>query len=489
MNIRRFFYKSRELTRHFNTTGAILLFLLLSQSSCKKFLEIDAPKDQLATENVFLLNETAIAAMTSIYSAMVNAGQVSPSTLARYTGTSADELANNNNGQDFVLMYRNDNLATGGLTSAYWEKSYNLIFQANAVYEGCEVSNALDPDIKKQLMAEARFIRAYWFFNLLNLFGDMPLTLTTDYKINSALLRMDVATVNSQIISDLLYAKANLNERYVNANSFSTSDDRIRPNKATASALLSRVYLYSKRYLEAEVEASNIIEKTDMYSLPGLDDVFLKNSKETIWALTPTTPNTRNTPEGADFVISSTPFTSAQPTLTDQLRNAFDSTDLRKDKWIGIYKDITIVPNVDHYYPHKYKITTGQTINEYSILFRLAEQFLIRAEARAQQNDLSGAIADLDALRQRAYNPFIATDATSGKDALLTFILNERRLELFSEQGHRWFDLKRTSTIDAIMSAQALVKNAIWKSPKQLWPIPQFEILNNSKITQNESYN
>jgi starch-binding outer membrane protein, SusD/RagB family len=464
----------------------VIVVLLVGQG-CKKFLEIAPPKDQLATGNVFLLNETAIASMTSIYSAMIN-GPTSPSRLALFAGISSDEFTNNNTGQLFVLMYRNNNLTKGDITAGYWTKAYNLIYQSNAVYEGCEKSQSLNPDVKKQLMAEARFVRAYCFFYLVNLYGNVPLASNTDYTINRTLPRGDVGTVYNQIIADLQYAKENLNAGYVKPNSIATGDDRIRPNKASASALLARVFLYTKQYPQAETEATTIIVQNSTYTLPGLEDAFVKSSKEIIWALTPTTPNTINTPEGFDFIILSKPSISAQPTITDQLLNAYDTSDHRKIKWIGKFTDVSATPNVEHYFPNKYKISTGVTIAEYSIIFRLGEQYLIRSEARARQNNLNGAIADLDVVRQRAHSPFLNTNPATAKDALIPLILQERRLELFSEQGHRWLDLKRTGTIDAVMSEQATIKNSTWNSPKQLWPIPQSEILANPNITQNESY-
>lgn len=467
----------------------ILLFIFTGQG-CSKFLDIAPPKDQLSTGSVFQLNETAIGAMSSVYAAMINSIELHPARLAVLTGLSSDELVVNSSDQDQIGMYRNDLLATNSYSTDLWTKAYNVIFQANAVYESCVPATLLTADVKKQLMAEARFARAYWFFYLVNLYGDLPLTTTSDYKINSTLPRSPVAAVYEQILADLEYAKDNLNAGYLKSDLLIIGDDRIRPNKAVASALLARLYFYLKRYAEAEAEASSIITQTATYSLPSLDDAFLMNSKETIWALTPTTPGPGNTPEGAEFVVTTSPSTTSQTTISNSLINTFDSSDQRKNHWIGKFTDASVTPNVDYYYPNKYKIKTATAITEYSILFRLGEQYLIRAEARAHQNNLSGAIADIDMIRQRAGITLVANSNPGiAKDALIALILKERQLELFTELGHRWLDLKRTGTIDAVMVPATASKGGTWNSLKQLWPLPQTEILNNPNIKQNESYN
>lgn len=468
----------------------LILLAVFSGHGCNKFLDIDPPKDQLATESVFNLNETAIASMTSIYSSMINATEISPSRIPFLTGLSGDEFKNNSTALDGILVYQNDILPTNSYTTSLWTKAYNLIILTNKVFEGCEASNALDPDVRRQLMGEARFVRAYWFFYLINLYGNIPLTLSSDYKINSNLTRTATSTVYDQIVADLKYAKDNLNAGYVMPNTITTADDRIRPNKATATALLARVYLYTKKYVDAEEQATSIINQSNTYGLPSLDVAFLKNSKETIWAITPTTPNTRNTPEGADFILIDKPSNLGQPSVSESLQSTFDSSDQRKNKWIGKFTDVNATPNVDYYYAYKYKIKTSATINEYSIIFRLAEQYLIRAEARAQQNNLAGAIADVDMIRQRAGILLIAnTNPNISKNDLISSILKERQRELFAEQGHQWLDLKRTGTVDAVMVPATAKKGGTWNTLRQLWPIPQTEILNNPNIKQNPGYN
>jgi starch-binding outer membrane protein, SusD/RagB family len=469
----------------------IILAIAAPLSSCKKFLELNPPKDQLVTESVFVLNETATSAMTSIYATMMNITDVYPSRLAIATGLSSDELINNSANGEIIQIYRN-NISSNNTayTARIWNKGFNIIYQANAVFEGCTKSIQLDVDVKKQLLAEARFIRAYWNFYLVNLFGEIPIVTTIDYNTNALISKNGVDKVYELIISDLLYAKSNLNAGYVNATSFVTGDDRIRPNKAAAASLLARVYLYRNKFAEAETESTFVIDQTTIYNLTNIDDVFKMNSQETIWALTPTPPNQRNTSEGADFILTNKPSSGGIPTLSDLLLNEFTNGDNRKNSWVGKYTDNTVTPNKDYFYPFKYKIKTGNAISEYSIILRLAEQYLIRAESRAKLNKVSEAAADLDMIRLRAgLNSITTIYPTLTQDQIIDATVKERQLELFTEQGHRWLDLKRLNLVNKVMSTVTPLKGGTWNAEKQLWPIPLTELLNNPNLKQNPGYN
>lgn len=111
--------------------------------------------------------------------------------------------------------------------------------------------------------------------------------------------------------------------------------------------------------------------------------------------------------------------------------------------------------------------------------------YLIRAEARARQENTGGAQADLNMVRARAGLP--ATTAGT-RDALIGAVTAERRVELFTECGNRFFDLKRTGTIDAVMTVAAQQKGTTWKSYMSLWPINPDDIILNTNLTPNPGY-
>lgn len=461
-----------------------ILIILLFNTACRKYLEIDPPKSQILTPVVFSTNETATAAMFNVYNQMLNSA-INPYFLSSYTGISGDELTNYSVARQAI--YRNAISPNDGSIGAVWNLGFNAIYQANSVYDGCQSSTDLHPDVKKQLMAEALFIRAYWHFYLYNLYGDIPIIKTTDYTINAQVPRSSKTEVFKLIISDLNAAITNLSEDYLAADGLNTSEERIRPNKYAAMALLARAYLYNEENAKAEEQTTLIISNSSMYSLVELKDVFLANSKEAIWQLKATTPTGINTPEGASYILTASPVTISGLSLSSQLIAAFDSGDLRKDVWVGTFTDNSNT----YYYPYKYKIKFGNDIKEYSMIFRLAEQYLIRAEARVRLGKINDAISDIDVIRKRSGLPLIMeTNANINKAALLTLILKERQVELFTEQCHRWMDLKRTGRIDDVMGIITPLKGGgAWNATKQLWPVPLSEIKNNPNLKQNEGYN
>src|SRR5690606_8094764 len=132
------------------------------------------------------------------------------------------------------------------------------------------------------------------------------------------------------------------------------------------------------------------------------------------------------------------------------------------------------------YYPYKYKDRNSiNNITEYSMVIRLAELYLIRSEARAMQGNLSGAIEDIDKIRDRSGIKLIENIQPSiDSEALLDSIIKERKRELFSEWGHRWFDLKRTGRATKVLG----INNSSWQEADALFPIPEDERMKNPNL-------
>jgi len=457
---------------------------IIAFSSCKKFVDVKVPKTLLYTANTFNDNGTATAALTAIYSQMEN-DDAMPFKLSQYTGVSGDELITNSTAPEFAEMYKNNIQPLNGMSQSLWVSFYKYIYQANAVIEGLQNSTGVFSKVKNQLTGEAKFMRAYCLFNLTNLYGDIPVVTSTDYKINNTSLRASQTDVYTQIINDLKDAQGLLNINYVAINDTSTTTERVRPNSFAASALLARIYLYKGDWTNAELQATSVIN-SPLYDTVPISQVFLKNVKEAIWQIQPDAVSTGfNTPEAQYFILTG-PLDQGSTfqnsvSISNQLLNSFEPGDARRSAWI---KD-TVFNSTAYSFPYKYKINSSSTLLEYSTILRLGEVYLIRSEARAQQGN-PNAINDLNVIRKRAglTNYSGATDKTS----LLSAILHERLVELFTENGHRWFDLKRTSKIDAIMSAYASSKAASWNSTKQLYPIPQTERNNDPNLTQNNGY-
>jgi starch-binding outer membrane protein, SusD/RagB family len=450
---------------------------LLILVGCKKFVTVNDPKMQLDNAAVFSSDATAKAAILGIYSRMMVDGGFAgggSTSVTFLSGLSADEFRNFQVG-DALQFYTNSLSPNNNtLTANLWSEPYQYIYSANAIIEGLEKSLEVSPIVKTQLTAEAKFVRAFCYFYLVNLFGDVPLITKTDFAINASAPKTSKLKVYQQIIEDLLDAKNNLPEDFSTFNS-----ERTRPCKWAASALLARAYLFQGDWQNAESEATTIINEESLFHLySDIDSVFLANSEEAIWQLRPVRPGF-NTWEGFVFIINYAPnFVS----LSNNLLSAFETGDARREKWVGQFSE-----GADTwFYPYKYKIGLGSpTVNEYSTVFRLSEQFLIRAESRAHLNNISDAQADINKLRTRAMLP----DVTGGTEStMVNAILHERQVELFAEWGHRWQDLQRTGAIDSVMGSVISQKGGSWRSDFQLYPIPLQEILNNPFVNQNKGY-
>ncbi|HTI09222.1 MAG TPA: RagB/SusD family nutrient uptake outer membrane protein [Puia sp.] len=448
-------------------SGACLLLFLLVLPSCKKFIEVPSPGNQLNITNVFTDDKTATAAVIGIYSDMEFSAPISMY-LTVLPGLSADEFTYTSGDKGFSEFASNTYMPNNAYAASFWG-IYSNVYEANSCIQGIQASTRLSPGTSNQLLGEARFSRAFCYFYLVNFFGDVPLALSTDYRINDTLHRAPISQVFQQITTDLVAAKSLLSAAY-------PTDERVRPNKWTASALLSRVYLYTHRWADAEAEASSIIN-SGLYTMSPLESVFLNTSNETIWQLMPVNP-TFNTQEGAIFIPG---LTSQIPTypLSGSFVNAFESGDNRMSAWTGS----TVVGSQIFYYPRKYKIPGGGTESEDHIMFRLAEQYLIRAEARKQQGNITDAMEDINTIRSRAGLGVLSVSLSP--DQVDDALLQERRIELFAELGHRWLDLKRTNRVDAIIGT---LKPSTWKPTAALWPVPQSQRSADPFLTQNEGY-
>lgn len=454
--------------------------------SCKKFIEVGPPKTDLTTKTVFESDGTAKAAMANLYAHLVStfaSGTVG--SISYLPGLSADELKNYNTNNEFIAFAANGLSPLNQNNNNLWTTAYQSIYRANSILEGLSNATAVTPALNLQLQGEAKFIRAFTHFYLVNLYGDIPLILTTDYKISASKPRTPDAEVYQQIVNDLIDAKDKLAADY----SFS-NNERTRVNKFAAAALLARVYLYMGNWPAAESEASFVINQSALYSLPVPGNVFLKNSGEAIWQLI---RDAGNANDALTFTILPTVVVPPNASLDAAWVQTFDPSDKRKGEWIAAH---TSGANT-YFYPTKYKNTGLAPITEYTMVMRLAEQYLIRAEARAMQNKIVGAgsaAADLDVLRTRAG---IAGTVAATKAEILAALEAERRFELFTEWGHRWLDLKRWPSLntpgDVTLNRADDVLQPLktgWRKEWKLYPIPQNQILNDPAMrdAQNPGY-
>lgn len=451
------------------TVRLLMISLLLILSSCDSFTEVDFPESQLTGKAVFEDPATVQAAFSNIYSKLRDNVLVTGNSngLNVLMGLYSDELDYYGvPGEDTDQFYRHIVLPSNAEIASIWNDTYNLIYATNSILEGVANSTTLSDTDTMEFMGEALFIRAYLHFYLSALFGDIPYIKTTDYALNSTVSRILESEITALIIQDL-------QEAHISFANASLSPERIRPSAIAVSSLLARIYLYSEDYTLATQYATEVIENGGLTLGNSVQGVFNKNSSSTIWQLKPESGN--NTWEAFTFIFPGTPppFVALTPAFID----SFENDDDRKENWIGENSE----GNDIYYYPYKYKIVNGSN-NEYSILLRLGEQYLIRAEAQVKLNKILEGKSDLDIIRARAGLPPSPANTT---EELLNAIEMERRHELFTEQGHRWFDLKRTERAEILLPP---IKPG-WRQTDILLPIPETElILNPNLAPQNPGY-
>jgi len=458
--------------------------LVLLFSSCKKFVDADTPDNQLTAATVFTTDQTALGAMTGLYSSMTTNTLL----LAAYSSMpalSADELQNYSTDAQTIQLYSNSISLSSNTTDYLWTRAYPLIYMANAAIQGVQQSTSLTPAVANQVLGEAEFMRAFFYFNLVNEYGGVPLVTTTNYVTNESIARSTVQEVYTQIISDL---------------------------QGTATALLARAYLYTGNWAGADSAATVVINNTGQYSLDSLNSAFLANSTEAIFQIQPAGIGGLNTPEGYWYILSADPATFSTATtgkiatISQSLLNAFEPGDNRAVDWVGTFTDSTTTPATNYCFPFKYKLGNygSASVTEYSMVLRLAEQYLIRAEAEIEQGQTAAGIADLNVLRSRARgaatlaipNPLPPLSGGLSKTDAMTALVQERRIELFSEFGHRWYDLKRLpgltnpsgSLADEVMPAATAAKGGTWNDEWALYPVPLTEMEANLKLVQNPGY-
>jgi hypothetical protein len=443
------------------------LCFAMSMVSCDDFIKIDPPRTDLVRSTIFTNDGTANAAVADMYSQLKNSGFASGSTsgISLLAALSADEMIQySQRNADQLLQFNENSLQSNNVfLTSLWSNIYLGIYKANAVIEGLSGSSGMTEKVRGQLSGEAKFIRAFCLFYAVNLWGDVPLPLTTDYKINNAISRSSRETVYQQIVADILDAQGQLKDDF----SFS-GGERVRVNLSAANALLARVYLYMEDWQNAEIQATKLIENTTYRLETDLTSVFRTTSKEAIlqfWS-------DEYPKEFSTFYVSggSGPNFGA---LRPEFANDFESGDLRSTTWTKL---ITY-DGTNYLAPTKYVNYDIPPI-DYSTVLRLAEQFLIRAEARAHLNKLPASAADLNVIRNRAG---LANTPAGTQTDLLDAIMRERKVELFCESGHRWFDLKRTHQADAVLG---VIKRK-WSSGDALYPIPEAQIISDPLVTQN----
>ena len=458
----------------FEINRTMIGFLLVAGlfASCKKLIEIPAnPPTSITQKQQFADSATAITAVAGVYTYYSGNGfAYSDAALTYTTGLSADELSYAQS-TDFQQFYSYSLTPLNSGVNNLWSYPYQSVYEVNAVLNGVNNNSGLSTTFQKQITGEMEVVRALYYFNMVNLFGGVPLVTSTSYSATDRLPRATADAIYKQVLADLTDARKKLIAAYPSAG-------RARPNLYTALALLAKVNLYGGKWQSAYNEADSVIQSGNYTLEPTLNNVFLDGSNEAIWQL-PANQGYYGVADAQHFVPGY-PGANLDFLLTAPLLNAFEAGDQRLQNWVGS----SVVNGNTLYYPYKYKnVSASTTPTEDQMVLRLGELYLIRAEAAAHLNNLTQALADVNVIRARA-GLAASTASTASQTAVLAAVMHERQVELFCEWGNRWFDLKRTGTAAAVLGAE----KTGFTSNAALYPVPQSQILLNNTLTQNPGY-
>lgn len=459
-------------------------FLLVTLSSCKKYLEIPMPVDQLTTETAFKSRSGIDAVVNGMYNGF--SASAIRDVYIKFTYYMSDEGVIEPIPGSEIGQIISASIVPANTQLILWSWFYRPIYRANEIIEKLPgVPASILPDsVKKRYIAAAKYVRAASHLTLVSSWGDVPLITATSVTENINKPRTPAAQVYEAIVKDLQDAAADLSA------SSAVTDSRYLLNKYQAQALLARVYLYLGRWAEAEAAATDVINNSSYQLVTGVNNVFKRGSRESILSL-------GSSGTGSLFdnrvVLGwlTLPFTSAQTTTSHcaipaSIMSTFEPGDQRavSGNWV-----INLFGKqfANKYLHNQLATTTAIAANPQDYVFqRLAEVYLIRAEARAQQGNITGAgsaATDLNAIRTRAGLP---NTTASTQPQMLSAIELERLHELFYE-GHRWYDLKRTGRLDAVLGAVPY-KAANYRPHYNLWPIAQSELITSPNLTQNPGY-
>lgn len=372
--------------------------------------------------------------------------------------------------------------ATNGIISDYYESFYNVIFRANIVLDNLEVVD--DAATKKAFEGEAKFVRAYAYFNLVRLYGDIPLVdkvigpLETDVQFT----RVPAATVYDLIVSDLNVAITGLDNTY-----------RTRASKAAAQTLLAKVYLTLGNYSGAQSLCEDVIGSG--YELEAnFKDVFYdEGNSETIFAVGYVPDLSGDSQNFSGEWLNAVGRTSGVNYVTTEARAVLDefggnrtAYSYRQDALQPTqYQVVKYLPNGDTALGIAPTSSDPTLAGNDWIVLRYADVLLMHVEAimaGGQETNATAALTSFQKVRDRAGLTDPVTNITKAE------LLLERRVELAFE-NHRFFDLVRFGQAESVLSAFSAANGLGYSSTDLLLPIPQNEInISKGALSQNPGY-
>lgn len=445
-----------------NILSVILLWSFLALAAgCESFLDVK-PKESLSDHTTIVDKISSETAINGVYSALASGSYYGTTfqSIAYLSGDNIQWTGSQSQVQEFINHRVNPENSTIG---SAWTAIYNVINRANNVIAKVpEVEDpALTSEVRNGIIGQALAIRGLAYFDLARTYGGVPIitnpTITPDD--NRGISKTSQQETFLQALADLEAAEPLLED----------NTNRYKVRKKTVLGLKARYYLYQKDYLKA-VEYASLILADNNYQLVQPYAAFFKD-------------NVRGTEESIfEIYYNGTTEVNGHRGQWQPQNNGGTRQWAPNEELISLLNDPEIggnrrelidIDNQGRWYGNLYYRNPG---SDPSYILRVAEIYLIRAEARAHLNDLQGALEDLNAVRNRAG---LASLQSNSQEEILLSIENERRLE-FALEPHRWFDLVRTGRAAEVLN--------ITEPFRFVMPIPIDQLLADDALVQNDGY-
>ncbi len=473
-NIIKNFRKTYNMKSFF--TPCLVLTIVMFVSSCSSILDRE-PLNQVDGSKVVIDKSSANAAVAGLYNELQSENYYGFNYVI--IGDVSADIAESIGTWDFYREMDTYTISAAGNTENdnFYTRAYATINVANNVLEKVTALTNVTPEDKAPMLGAAYFVRGLALFDLTRLYGGVPGVIGT--------MGMPIMTKPTSTVPEVEFpSRASLDDTYkaiendllMALDILPQSNNRSIATKGAARALLSRLYLYLKKY-DKVIDFSDDVISDNTYAInPNFADIFeTKLGMEAIFELN---------------------FSSSDQS---GIRNWYNPNGGRGDltTHASFYAEATANPNDVRGTLYGYSPSNGNFQTKYKkpggldniMILRLAEIYLNRAEAYANTDNIPDAIADLNVIRNRAgigaINPEPAT-----KEEVIKAIMKERKLE-FAFEGHRYFDLMRSGTV--MQELQNIPRRngpnvGLSELGRALFPIPNFEIDANNNLLQNEAY-
>ena len=436
--------------------------LLFSQTACSDFLEQE-PANYISDEAVITNESSAKSALNGVYHRLGASAYYG----GRYFDAGVNLASDNVTWTGSLNFYYDFDThqysAENQLLSYAWYGIYATVNQANQVIEKTQALSSISDNERRRIIAEATVLRSLAFFDLARTWGNVPLVKAATHAPNQfdGVKQTQAKAVYQEVVNDITSVLGDLSE----------TNDRVHVSRSVAEALLARVSLYLEDWAKAEEYATKVIENPS-YALGSINDLINgKLAQESVFELAYSSSFTND---------QSAYWRSPNDGGRHEWGPSKEIVQLLSNPTIGgdrsaFFTDQSSAQVPDYYVGTLYHRPSA---DDNVILFRLAEAYLIRAEARAkhQNANLQGAISDLNTIRERSH--VAPLNESLSQQAIIQAIEDENRVE-FAIEPHRWFDLVRTGRAVAVLGIS---------EHQQLFPIPYNDIEADKDLQQNPNY-